>query len=197
MICNESKCILTYVIDCRNCIYIYVCVCMYIIDILLHVYVMGLSCAGCKRLTTYPIIPSSNERLRAPMTGDPQTPSLACGEDATRRATASPRARGARGCRELAMHSKSCCTMLHHTWWIQVMWIVRMTGLQTRFHHPSSIGNSKPGSGATRAIALFLLPQMHPLSTLESQHGLPILSSSQCPLFTCKVQQLSAHESAR
>lgn len=51
-------------------------------------------------------IPSSkcsNERLRAPMTGDPsQTPSLACGEDATRRATASPRARGARGCRELA-----------------------------------------------------------------------------------------------
>ena len=96
-----------------------------------------------------------------------------------------------------AMHSKSCCTMLHHTWWIQVMWIVRMTGLQTRFHHPSSIGNSKPGSGATRAIALFLLPQMHPLSTLESQHGLPILSSSQCPLFTCKVQQLSAHESAQ
>ena len=64
--------------------------------------------------------------------------------------------------------------LLHHTWWIQVMRIVRMTRLkQTRLHHPSSISNSKPGSGATRAIALFLLPQMHPLSTLENQHGLP------------------------
>ena len=100
MICNESKCISTYVIDCRN----------------YYRHPSSRLCHGLVlcRMQAAHHIPSSNERLRAPMTGDPsQTPSLACGEDATRRATASPRARGARGCRELAhaMHSKSCCTI--------------------------------------------------------------------------------------